>query len=36
MRDTVFKIEENKRIARDVYEMLLKGDASDIKARDSS
>ena len=32
MRDTVFKIEENKRIARDVYEMLLKGDASDIKA----
>lgn len=30
MRDLVFEIKENKRIAKDVYEMLLSGDSSDI------
>lgn len=30
MRDVIFEVRENKIIARDVYEMLLKGDASDI------
>lgn len=30
MRDLIFKIKENRKIAKDVYEMLLLGDASDI------